>query len=415
MTSMGKGWLRKSLLIGIYALGVFGILASGDGDNDVIAQDFTCGLSVRGIAPVGDGTVWVGVFAKTDSGTEDRIVLLDTDGSELLSYLIGNGGTENAIRTVVLDALGNTYVGGYFAAGILSEGILRLDVNGMLDPTFDPTGTGFNGRVTSIVPLVTGEVYVGGYFTEFDGDPNGGSGLVRLQADGNWDDMNFVTTGVSDVNSVALATDIPFLGSVYSGGSVAITGNLSLIGRWGSGGGLDGAFVSALNPVLSVVSADDGTGDIYVGGSFTEGIARLSDAATDLGFAVGTGFDDGVLSIDRAVTTGGNGIYVGGSFTNYDSVPANGIVRLESDGSRDNGFMVGTGFTDPDGVFPLSNVANVVQDVSLDVFVGGGFTQYNGTASNGIVRLDPDGSLDTAFNVSITIGGEVCDSQTIPD
>ncbi|MBT8436447.1 MAG: delta-60 repeat domain-containing protein [Gammaproteobacteria bacterium] len=398
-------WFLRSLLICIHALGVFGILASSSGGSGGNAGGFACGLSVQGIAPVGDGTVWVGVFAKTNTGTEDRVVLLDTDGSELISYFIGAGGSENAIRAVAraVDGSNDIYIGGDF-----SGGILRLDDNGMLDVGFS-VGTGFNGRVTSIVPLASGEVYVGGYFTEFGSAPiNPVSGLVRLNVDGSWDNLEFVTTGVTNVESVALATDGLLAGFVYSGGS-----GLSPLARWNTGGGLDINFISALDPVLSVIAAEDTSGDIYVGGSFTNSIVRLTDTGTtEPGFAVGTGFDDDVLSIDLAVT---GGIYVGGSFTTYNADNSNGIVRIDSDGTRDGAFMVGSGFTDLDGIFPSSKVVNVVEDVSLDVFVGGGFTQYNGIASNGIVRLDPDGTLDAAFDVSITIDGEVCDSQTIPD
>ena len=71
-------------------------------------------------------------------------------------------------------------------------------------------------------------------------------------------------------------------------------------------------------------------------------------------------------------------------------VTANGIVAYRRSVSRLWHLLVGSGFTDPDGVFPFSKVASVARDPSLDVFVGGGFTQYDGTASNGIVRLDTD-------------------------
>jgi len=401
MTSIGNGWLCRSLLISVYALGVFGILASGDGSDSDGGRVFTCGLSVRGIAPVGDGTVWVGVFAKTNTDTEDRVVLLAMDGSEQFSYFIGEGGSENAIRAVAraTDGTNDVYAGGDF-----SGGILRLDDNGTLDAGF-PVGTGFNGRVTSIVPLASGEVYVGGYFTEFNGNPV--SGLVRLNVDGSWDNLEFITTGVTNVESVALATDGLLVGFVYSGGS-----GVRPIARWNTGGDLDINFNSALTPVLSVVPSADTTGDIYVGGSFTNRIARLNSSGTELGFAVGTGFDNDVLSIDRALT---GGIYVGGAFTTYDGFSTNGIVRLANNGTRDAGFDVGSGFTDPNGVFPFNKVASVIEDPSNDVFVGGGFTQYNGTASNGIVLLNSVGDLNGAFDVSITIDGEVCDSQTIPD
>lgn len=401
-----KRWFYRSLLIGIHALGVIGILASGSssggGSGSGVVGGFTCGLSIQGIAPAGGGTVWAGVFAETNTNTEDRVVLLDADGSELVSYLIGNGGSENSIRVVAraTDGSNDVYVGGDF-----SGGILRLDDNGMLDAGFS-VGTGFNGRVTSIVPLATGEVYVGGYFTDFNS--NTVSGLVRLNDDGSWDNANFVTTGVTNVESIAVATDGLLVGSVYSGGS-----GLSPIARWGTGGGLDINFNSALNSVFSVIPAADATGDIYVGGSFTDRIARLDDSGAGLGFAVGTGFDNDVLSIERDSLSGG--IYVGGAFSTYDGFSTNGIVRLNNMGTRDIGFSVGSGFADPDGVFPFSLVANVVQDPSDDVFVGGGFTEYKGTASNGIVRLNSVGDLVGTFDVSVTIDGEVCDSQTIPD
>ena len=403
--SMGKGWLHRSLLISIYALGVFGILASGDGSDGNGVRFFTCGLSIRGIAPVGDGTVWVGVFAKTNEGTEDRVVLLGIDGSEQFRHIIGDGGSENAIRAIVPDALGNIYVGGDF-----NGGILRLDQNGMLDMGF-PVGTGFNGRVTTIVPLADGKVYVGGSFDNYDVDLV--SGFVRLENNGTLD-AGFGGNGATilSVESVAMAGSNP-TDDVYSGGGVS-----PRIERWDDNGidivGYDPLL--GAGSVLTVTLSDlpvPNAGDIYLGGSFGNRIIRLNnDGSPDGDFMVGTGFDANVNDIALALL---NAIYVGGEFTNYNGDSSNGIVRIDSSGTRDPSLMVGSGFADPDDVFPFSKVASVAPDVSLDVFVGGGFTQYDGMAANGIVRLDPDGSLDPAFDVSITIDGEICDSQAIPD
>jgi hypothetical protein len=392
-------------LICLYALGVFGILASGDGSDG--GRVFTCGLSVRGIAPVGNGTVWVGVFAKTNTGTEDRVVRLDVDGSELFSELIGNGGSENAIRVIAGDGTGDIYVGGDF-----SGGILRLNDDGSSDDIGfnDQVIEGFNDRVTSIVPLVNGQVYVGGFFSSYNGDIV--SGLVRLNNDGTLDGT-FVAT-VQSVESVALASDGTT--DLYSGGLLPLR-----LERWDSNGfpivNFDPPFDGS---VLIVEPIPAPMGDIYVGGSFTDRIVRLNTSDTvDTDFDVGNGFNNDVLSIELAADMTAD-IYVGGSFTSYDGNPTNGIVRLDELGSPNVNFTSGSGFTDPDGVFPSSLVVSVAQDTNpspnvLDVFVGGGFTQYNGVASNGIVRLDPDGTLDTGFDVSITIDGEVCDSQTIPD
>src|SRR5207244_1242778 len=84
-------------------------------------------------------------------------------------------------------------------------------------------------------------------------------------------------------------------------------------------------------------------------------------------------------------------IVIGGDFTSVDGVPLNYIARLNSDGSVDNTFDPGAGAD-----FLVNSVA--VQPDGL-IVVGGAFTQL-GTlgGSQGIARLNPDGSVDTTFN-----------------
>lgn len=408
-------WFRGLLLGSLYTIGVLGILASGGSSGSRSTADFTCGLSIRGIAPVGDGTVWVGVFAKTNVSTEDRVVLLGNDGAEQLSYFIADGGSENAVRVVAMAGgiSDDVYVGGDFPGGIL-----RLNNDGSVDAGFD-VGTGFNGRVTSIVPVNTGEVYVGGFFDDYDGTAV--TGFVRLLGNGDLDTFGgiiIVGAPVDDVESVAMSGTL-VTDDVYSGNGIS-----PLIKRWnGNGlevGGYNDPMLGA-GSVLSITQASAlNPGDIYLGGSFGNRIVRLESLGlTDGVFAVGIGFDADVVStaLATALLPATEAIYVGGSFTTYQGVSANGLVRLNDDGSRDTlGFDVGTGFSDPNGIFPFSKVASVAEDAfTTDVFVGGGFTQYNGNAVNGIARLDIDAGLDPAFNVSIVVDGQACDSQTIPD
>ncbi|USN57653.1 MAG: delta-60 repeat domain-containing protein [Candidatus Peribacteria bacterium] len=42
---------------------------------------------------------------------------------------------------------------------------------------------------------------------------------------------------------------------------------------------------------------------------------------------------------------------VGGAFTSYDSSPANHLIRLNPDGSRDTTFNIGRGFLGNDTVY----------------------------------------------------------------
>ena len=404
MISIGKGWWRRLLLIGIYALGVFGILASG-GSGSGSGSASSCGLVIQGIAPTTDASndIWIGVLAKTDDGNVDSVVRLNEDGTEQLSFLIGVGGVENAVRTVAIaaDVTDKVYVGGDF-----SGGILRLDPDGTLDPDF-LVGSGFNGRVTSIVPLADGKVYVGGFFTAYRGESV--SGLVRLNSDGSWDDDEFKTVGagVSNVESIALATDGTF--DLYSGGRSS-----PWVERWINNGIAAVNFNPAVFPALSLATVPLPDNEIYVGGDFTGHIVRLNSNTghTDGGFVVGTGFDADVLSLELTVA---GPTYAGGSFKTYQGVSANGIVRLNVNGFRDTNFNVGSGFTDPNDPSALSKVASLAQatDGTLDVYVGGGFSEYDGNASNGIVRLKVDGSLNTGFAVRISVDGETCSNQTI--
>jgi uncharacterized delta-60 repeat protein len=153
--------------------------------------------------------------------------------------------------------------------------------------------------------------------------------------------------------------------------------------------------------VSSISQATDGSGDLYVGGWFTtyngtssNRLIRLnSDGTVDATFNVGSGFDDFVMSISPA-TDGSGDLYVGGRFSTYNGNSSNRLIRLNSDGSVDNTFNVGSGFSDE-----IQSVSPAADD-SGDLYVQGLFTTYNGTDSNRLIRLNSDGTVDTAFNVA---------------
>ena len=105
-------------------------------------------------------------------------------------------------------------------------------------------------------------------------------------------------------------------------------------------------------------------------------------------FFYGTGFDAPVSAI---LTQSDGKIVCCGAFTTYNGTPVNGfVVRINTDGSIDNTFLVTTGFD----TVPFSIAQQ--SDGKL-VFVGGGFTLYNGNSVSAIVRLNTDGSYDSTF------------------
>src|SRR5690606_20274470 len=84
-------------------------------------------------------------------------------------------------------------------------------------------------------------------------------------------------------------------------------------------------------------------------------------------------------------------IIIGGDFTSYNGTSRNHIVRLNLDGSIDTSFVIGTG----------TNIQVLATSIQSDgkVIVGGYFTNYNGSFINRIARLNTDGSLDPTFVV----------------
>jgi hypothetical protein len=409
-----KSLAQQILLAIVYGLGVAGILASGDGSGSSSGSRY-CDLVVRGIAPTTDGSddVWVGVLASTSRGTVDRISRLGSNGSERFGVDIATGNTDNAVRAIAIAVEGGAaddlYVGGDF-----SEGILRLNDDGTLDGIFDANvGDGFNDRVTSIVPVgdTFGNIYVGGNFMTYKSIVV--SGLVRLNDIGDRDG-GFAPVVSNNVESVAMEDGAPF--KVYSGGTTVP----ATLERWVSNGDADSTpdfdpIAIPNSPVFVVTPEPDLMNDVYIGGNFAGRIIRLNNiGTTDVAFNIGLGFDDDVTSIVRTDDASFE-IYVGGEFTTYDNTSANGIIRLNTLGTRVGTFNSGTGFRDTREATTQSQVASIAisADGSNDLFVGGGFSEYNGKPVNGLARLNADGSLDTAFEVRIEANGRNCNNGSI--
>lgn len=83
-------------------------------------------------------------------------------------------------------------------------------------------------------------------------------------------------------------------------------------------------------------------------------------------------------------------ILVGGNFTTYSGVSQNRLVRLNPNGTRDTTFNLGTGFN--------NSVQIIYIDSNDKILVGGQFTQFNGVNKGGLVRLNQDGTLDPTFS-----------------
>lgn len=114
------------------------------------------------------------------------------------------------------------------------------------------------------------------------------------------------------------------------------------------------------------------------------------DSDTTFNTNLGSGFND---TVNKIHVQANNKILVGGKFTSFNGVTTNRLVRLNSDGTRDNTFNIGTGF---DG-----EIFDILEDSDTGaIYVAGNFNYYNNENILGVVKLKQNGSLDYYFDVN---------------
>jgi uncharacterized delta-60 repeat protein len=115
----------------------------------------------------------------------------------------------------------------------------------------------------------------------------------------------------------------------------------------------------------------------------------------------GNGFGDWFNGQVNAITLQADGkTLVGGNFTNYNGTAVNRLARLNADGTIDNTFQTGSGFND--GVTSIEVLAGG------KILVGGHFTMYKGSQRKYLIRLNADGTEDPSFTMVSLSAGIYC-------
>jgi len=178
--------------------------------------------------------------------------------------------------------------------------------------------------------------------------------------------------------------------------SIQITFLLLSISIFSSAQNLDLDFNPSFNlptAISSVIELDDGR--LIIGGGFTNingsrqnSIAFLnSDGSLDENTNLGQGLK-GVI-IEMLLTSDGK-IIVGGSFSSYQGDSINNIMKIYPNGTVDTTFKMGIGF---------DNIVYDMIELSDGGFlVSGVFKNYNGIPVNRLAKLRSNGELDTTFN-----------------
>jgi len=313
------------------------------------------------------------------NGTQvPAVVRLGADGALDTSFDAGDG-PDGRVHRIAVQADGRILVGGTFFNfdGVPSRRLVRLMPNGSVDGTF-AIGTAANDWVDDLVIQPDGRILVAGHFDQFNGVNVGG--IVRLMADGSIDpSFNTGTGAEAEVNAIALRTDGRMvLGGYFSSFNgltrnkvVQLNANGSVDTDFDPGAG-GGSGVS----IRAVAIAADGRvlcgGDLFTwAGATANGLVRLNtDGSRDMGFDASATTQYGVL--DAIIQSDGHILFCG----------AQGVERVTSTGADDPTFDTGSGF--------FGGLQVVVDLEALPdgrVLAGGQFDDYDGHAVGSIVRL----------------------------
>jgi len=255
-------------------------------------------------------------------------------------------------------------------------------------------GNGFNLQVFSTCIQPDNKIISVGTFTSYSGITS--NRLIRLNSDGTKDNSFVIGSGFNTTTTtVRLQND----GKILVGGLFTSYSGISVnrLLRLNSNGSFDSTFITGSGPNSTVLcSCILSDGKIIIGGDFSSysgfNINRLvklnSNGSIDSSFTIGTGFDSTIFKI---IEQPDNKILVGGAFTQFSGTTTRGLIRLNSNGTIDNTFFRPSAGS--------TTIYSIVLQPDSKIIVGGSFTSYSGVSKNRIVRLNSDGNIDNTFNI----------------
>lgn len=323
--------------------------------------------SVNAVALDSAGRIYLGgEFQTIDATNRVRIARLLSNGKLDLSFDPG-AGFNGPVNDVIALSNGKILVAGQFSQynGFARNGLAQLNSDGSLDTTFDaPFETTAN--VKEIVMASSGRIVAGGEFNLVGS--NGRRNIARFNADGTLDatfGSSTLNAGANaSVNAIAACAD----GSLLVGGDFTMVDGFirARIAKLGPDGLLDRSSQTVTTPqvvtnqvvstnMVIVLTTNFAPSTNVVFGFVSNATFIFLSTNTPPTPAQTTFFTTNpvvatnqlvLLDIPNVQTFGINGgangsvtdiildssdrAYVGGSFTNMDSVSARGLIRLQS-------------------------------------------------------------------------------------
>lgn len=327
-----------------------------DGTPNVFGANFVnpsaSDTSIRSFFIQPDGKiVAVGVFQYYGGIARSNIVRINTDGTNDSSF--SSATFPSVVYSIALQSDGKMIAVG----GVNTDYIVRINASGTIDSSFS-VGVGFNFPPKYVTIQPDGKVIVVGRFTEYNGYSC--SGIVRLNTNGSID-TSFQGNVGSGFNVLATSQHGVLSALVQSDGKIVV------VGKFDSYNGTTARSLIRLN--------SNGTPDYTFIGNISS--AFNGSASTDYP--------------DYAIQQSDGKLVIVGGFVTYNSVTTNNIIRLNTDGTTDTSFQIGSGFG-------TGRAYTIAQQPDGKLVVGGVYlNKYNGYTIANIARLFPNGRIDLSF------------------
>ena len=259
------------------------------------------------------------------------------------------------------------------------------------------TSSGFTGGgISKIQELSDGRLVVAGAITQYR-NTTIDSGLIIINSDGSIDSVISTSAITGSVNTMIvdeINEDI-YVSSGNAGFGFSNickisfdgTPDMTFTSNVGTGFDVDLDRIILANTVsgytdiicLGGITTFDGNSIGYI--KILDSSGNTSSNFTSLGL-----FDN---TTDDAIIDDNGKLVVVGGFTDYDGNAVTGAVRINTDGTFDNTFNIGSGFD--------STVRRVIKDSSNNYYMGGTFTEMDGNPSFGLIKLQDDGNILQSF------------------
>jgi uncharacterized delta-60 repeat protein len=370
---------------------------NNDGSLDYSFNPGTGASGVDDLVLQPDGRIVIGgVFDTVNQVPRHGLARLMPDGSLDATFVAD---VSCCLSVVILQPDGKILIGGGFRTvnGVVRNGVARLQPDGSVDLTFD-TGEGISpiddSSVLAMLVQADGKIIIAGTeFVGYDGFACGG--LARLYGD------DFTPPSVFPLSYEYYEQ------TWYAGQTVMFflqgRGTPPLTYQWFFEGT---PIAGATNPTLVLPQVQPSQGGLYYA-VVSNGAGTVTSETFQLGVALapsGPGTVDATFhavlawegpDVDRGpgayylVKQPDGGVLVGGFFSSVNGIPRNHLARLRPDGSLDLAFTP--------QLPTLEYVSGIAVQPDGKSIVLGSLNTGASWWTDGMARLNADGTLDTSF------------------